>query len=218
MPADYLALIYSFVYVFGMLAIAEGLRAWLKLSVDFTRKFIHIAVGMWAFGTVLLFEQRAFAVIPPLSFVAINALSYWKGTFQAMEDESGNLGTVYFPLSFAAIIWIFWGQSHLVVAALMPMTWGDALAAIVGRRYGKIRYAVAGSLRTLEGSLVMLVAGAVATLLALWLIPPPAFSLGQAVLLAGATALGATLAESISPWGIDNLTVPAVSALILFLM
>jgi dolichol kinase len=29
--------------------------------------------------------------------------------------------------------------------------------------------------------------------------------------------LGATLAEAISPWGIDNLTVPAISALILAL-
>jgi len=30
-------------------------------------------------------------------------------------------------------------------------------------------------------------------------------------------AVGATLVEAISPWGIDNLTVPAVSAIILAL-
>jgi dolichol kinase len=32
------------------------------------------------------------------------------------------------------------------------------------------------------------------------------------------TAFGAALVEAVSPWGIDNLTVPAVSALILALM
>jgi dolichol kinase len=32
---------------------------------------------------------------------------------------------------------------------------------------------------------------------------------------AAATALGAAAVEAVSPWGIDNLTVPAVSALVL---
>jgi len=54
---------------------------------------------------VLLFEHRTFAIIPPLAFVVINACSYWRGTFKAMETgEKENLGTIYFPLSFAALI------------------------------------------------------------------------------------------------------------------
>ena len=73
--------------------------------MDFTRKFIHIGVGMWVVGTVLLFENRFLAVIPPLSFVLINYVSYRRETFKAMETgEKGNLGTVYFPLSFAILI------------------------------------------------------------------------------------------------------------------
>jgi dolichol kinase len=39
-----------------------------------------------------------------------------------------------------------------------------------------------------------------------------------AVWAAAATALGAAIVEALSPWGIDNLTVPAASALILALM
>jgi phytol kinase len=102
MSQDWIALIVSFVYVFAMIGIAEGLRKWRGYSVDFTRKFIHIAVGMWAFGTVWLFESRTFAIIPPISFIFINAYSYWQGTFQAMETgEKGKLGTVYFPLAFS---------------------------------------------------------------------------------------------------------------------
>jgi hypothetical protein len=121
---DVIALIASFAYVFAAIGVAEGLRKRRGYSVDFTRKFIHVAVGMWAYGTVLLFERRAFAVLPPLAFVVINAYSYWQGTFKAMETgEKGQLGTVYFPISFAAIIWLLWGQPHLVVASLMPMRW-----------------------------------------------------------------------------------------------
>jgi phytol kinase len=216
MSRDTLALIASFIYVFAMIGVAEGLRKWRGYSVEFTRKFIHIAVGMWAFGTVLLFERRAFAIIPPLAFVAINALSYWRGTFKAMETgEKGQLGTVYFPLSFAALIWLLWGRPHLLVASLMPMTWGDALAAVLGRRIGQHRYTVARSTRSLEGSAVMFLASWAATLVALVLLSPEPLGPAAAVGAAAATALAATAVEAVSPWGIDNLTVPAVSALML---
>ncbi|MBN1976947.1 MAG: phosphatidate cytidylyltransferase [Anaerolineae bacterium] len=222
MNQNWLALLVSFAYVFAAIGAAEGLRKWLSqakpgtYSVDFTRKFIHIAVGMWAYGTVLLFERREFAIIPPLAFVAINAFSYWRGTFKAMETgEKGNLGTVYFPLSFAALIWLFWGHPHLIVAGLMPMTWGDALAAVVGRRIGRRRYTVLGSTRSLEGSMTMFVAGWVATSIALLLLG--AGDPRAALLISAMTAFGAALVEAVSPWGIDNLTVPAISAVVLAL-
>ena len=183
--------------------------------MDFTRKFIHIAVGMWAYGTVLLFERRAFAIIPPLAFIVINALSYWRGTFKAME-EKGNLGAIYFPVSFAVLVWLLWDRPPLLVASLMPMTWGDALAAVVGRRIGKRRYTVAGSTRSLEGSAVMFLAGWVATLVPLALLGR--LDLVTAVWVSAVTALGAAVAEAVSPWGVDNLTVPAASALLLVLL
>jgi len=172
---------------------------------------------MWAYGTVLLFENRAWAIIPPLSFVLINGFSYRQGTFKAMEtSEKENLGTIYFPLSFAALIWLFWDRPHLLVAGLMPMTWGDALAAVLGRRWGKHHYTILGSTRSLEGSAVMFLASWAATLVTLLLLS----SIGPltAVWVAAVTALCAAAIEAVSPWGIDNLTVPAISALILAAM
>jgi len=217
MSRDVIALIVSFAYVFAAIGVGEGLRRWRGYGVDFTRKFIHIAVGMWAYGTVLLFARRTFAIIPPLAFVAINALSYWRGTFKAMETgERWKLGTVYFPLSFAAVLWFLWERPELLVASLMPMTWGDALAAVVGRRIGKHRYAILGNTRSLEGSAVMFAAGWVATLIPLVLLGQ--VSLLTAMGVAAATAFAATIIEAVSPWGIDNLTVPAASAAVLVLV
>ena len=219
MSRDIIALLASFIYVFAAIGVAEGLRKWRGYSVEFTRKFIHIAVGLWAYGTVLLFESRTFAIIPPLAFVAINGFSYWQGTFKAMETgEKGQLGTIYFPISFVALVWLLWGRPHLLVASLMPMTWGDALAAVVGRRIGRRHYTVAGSTRSLEGSLVMLLTSWVATLVPLLLLAPGPVNLAAAMGTAAVTALGAMVVEAVSPWGIDNLTVPAVSALVLVLM
>lgn len=219
MDQDWIALIVSYIYVFSIIGLSEGLRKWRGYSVDFTRKFIHIGVGMWAFGTVLLFENKLFAIIPPLSFILINYISYRRETFKAMETgESGQLGTVYFPIAFSAAIWIFWDYPHVLVASLMPMTWGDAFAAVIGQRYGRREYSVFGSTRTLEGSLTMFLVSWIATVIPLLMFSIEQISTGSVLLVGAITALGATAAESVSPHGIDNLTVPAVSALLLTLL
>jgi phytol kinase len=90
------------------------------------------------------------------------------------------------------------------------------MAAIVGRPFGRRTYTILGSTRSLEGSTAMLVAGWLATFVALLLLAPipPA----TAAVVALVTTIGATAAEAVSPWGTDNLTVPAVSVLILVLM
>ena len=54
-----------------------------------------------------------------------------------------------------------------------------------------------------------------ATLLPLVLIGPSSLSIGVAVLASGVAALGATIIEAISPFGIDNLTIPAITGLLL---
>jgi phytol kinase len=216
--SDGIAVLASFAYVFAMIAVAEALRRWRGYSVEFTRKFIHVSVGMWVYGTILLFERREMAIIPPLAFVIINAVSYRWTIFKSMElAEKGKLGTVYFPLSFAVLIWLLWEQPRLLAASLMPMTWGDALAAVLGRAWGKRRYTVLGTTRSVEGSLVMFFASWLTTLLPLGLLGSPA-GWPEAIGAGALVALGATVVEAGSPWGIDNLTVPAVSALLLRLL
>jgi len=217
MKSDWLALVLSYVYVFAAIGIGEGLRKWQGYSTDFTRKFIHIAVGMWSVGTVLLFEHWYFAVIPPLSFVVITHLSYRRQPFTAMrKGEKGNLGTVYFPISFALIICFLWARRHLVVASLMPMTWGVALAAILGRHYGRYRYSIRGFPRSLEGSLTMFLFSWLATFLALLFFSPLGWQ--WSLLYSLIVAVIATGVEAVSIWHVDNLTVPLLSALLLYLL
>jgi len=224
MKSDWLALIISYVYVFAVIGVGEGLRKWQGYSTEFTRKLIHISVGLWAFGTVLLFQHWYFAIIPFLSFVLLNYISYRGEIFKSVETgEKGNLGTVYFPISFAIIICLLWERPNLLVASLMPMTWGDALAAVLGRRYGQRKYSVLGSTRSMEGSLVMFLFSWLSTFLALLLLPPllPPVRGGwggwqTSLLYALAVAVFATLVEALSPWHVDNLTVPLLSAALLY--
>ena len=112
---------------------------------------------------------------------------------------------------------------HLAAAGTMAMTWGDALAAIIGRRYGKRRYVVNGATRTWEGSITMFVAAATAMLLTILLVPgsalgplTPPLALPVALIAALGGAAIATLAEAVSPAGTDNLSVPLLAGLSVF--
>jgi phytol kinase len=205
--SDPLAIAIAFAYVFAVLGVAEGLRKAFKLPVDFTRKVVHIAVGMWAWGTIWLFDSKWFAIVTPAAFIVMNYVSYKRGLFLAMaSNDKSNLGTVYFPIAFVAIILLLWDIDRLAVAlTLMPMTWGDAFAAVLGRRFGTVNYQIGGGTRSLQGSIAMF-------LFALFGVLVPWALQGSvsipAVLLMAALS---TAAEAISPNGLDNLFVPAAS-------
>jgi phytol kinase len=219
---DYTALIVSYLYVLAIIGLGELLRRVGRRPLEFTRKFIHVGVGMWMVGTVVLFETWQFALVPPLTFVVMNALSYWLKIFKAMEsEERDSLGTIYFPIAFAALIYVFWDQPLLLVASVMPMTWGDAMAAITGQRYGHYRFTIGGHTRSLEGSAAMLFWSWLATSAVLGGMP---YLLGQspvnwllALIYGGFVAVLSTTAEALTPWGLDNLSVPAAAALALSL-
>jgi phytol kinase len=214
--SDPLALVLAFLYVSIILALGEGLRRGLKLSVEFTRKFVHIGVGMVSFLLVWLFQAWQWAIIPPLAFIVINYISYRRQIFAGMETgERGQLGTVYFPISFAILIPLLWSMPALLVASLMPMTWGDAFAAIIGKRFGARNFTMLGHTRSMEGSATMFVFSFVATFLALVVFAQPIVT---SLVLALVVAIVATIVEAFSPFGIDNLTVPLTSAIVLILL
>ncbi len=215
-PYHRVGLVVSYVWVFAVLGAGEGLRLIFRLPRDFTRKFVHIGVGLWAIGTVLVFQNWYAAIVPPLSFIVLNYISYRREVFKAMEmADKSNLGTVYFPISFAIVIALCWARPAVIAAGLMPMTWGDALASIIGRRWGRRRYTVGGSTRSLEGSAAMFVFSLASVFLVLW-------GFGTPPVTAGLHALGvaavATAVEAVSVKGLDNITVPLASALVLWML
>ena len=212
-----LGFILCLLYVFTMIGLAELLRRRRGYGSGFTRKVIHIGVGMMSWFLHLLFTSPWPFVAACGAFMVINLLDWRYDFFKAMKSSSrSNLGTVYFPLAAAVVALVFWDRPPLMVAALMPLTWGDGLAPVIGATWGKRVYRIHTSTRTLEGSLGFFVAGFVFTWLALWVMPGlPEISPAAAVLPALIIMAVTTLIEAVSIWGLDNLTVTAAAILIL---
>jgi len=201
----------SFAWILAVIVVGEGVRRILGGAPDLTRKIIHVGVGAWALPTALLFRSPMWAAACPLAFVFLNALSYRLRLMAVIEEEGkGSPGTIYFPLSFAALILLLWpqGERAAMVAGLYAMAFGDAAASVVGRRWGRHVFRVGGSTKSREGTLTMAVVsflailGGTFPLLGTW---APLAALGA--------ALAATGAEAVAGRGLDNLTVPFAGAL-----
>src|SRR5262245_11059504 len=123
--------------------------------------------------------------------------------------ERRSRGVEYYPLVVYALFVLTRTQPWLYVASLLTLAVSDALAALIGTRYGRVRYGVDGESKSLEGSLAFLVATClvVELPLVLWNDPslpgPPSCAL--AALLTSALVTGF---EAVSLGGRDNLWVP----------
>jgi phytol kinase len=216
--ADLRGTLLSFAYVLVVLLVADFIRRRVGVSAEATRKGVHIAVGMWIFPTLLLFEHWTWSLLPPLIFAALNALSLRYRFFGAIEVAEPTLGTVYFPLSFALLLGLFWpiGRPEITAAGLMAMTWGDAMASVVGQAFARQGYRVWRQHKTWLGSLAFFSWALLSVTVTLRLLggyPPP-----RALLHAALTGLVGAVVEAISPKGTDNLTVPIVTAGLLYLL
>lgn len=212
------AFLLSLGYVALVLTIAEGVRAWLKLPGDFTRKFVHIAIGTWIWPTFHLFTDVRWAVVLPALFIGINFASYKLKFFAAIEEsETGNLGTILFPVSFVILLLAFWDADQRAPAmiGLFVLAWGDAFAAIIGRRFGRLKYRVFGEERSLEGSFAMYLFSFLATMTVLFL-ELPGQPLLDRTIAATVIAVGSTLLEAVALRGTDNLLIPLGAAAMAF--
>lgn len=200
----------SFGFIFTVIFLARFLA---RFGKEASRKTVHILVCNWWFLAMYFFEQPVWAAIVPASFVVINTLSYRYQIIQVMERGEGkeDLGTVYYAVSLLILSLLTFGagKNPLVGAAgILIMGYGDGLAAVIGKAFPWGSYRVFSSRKSLTGNLTMfVVSAAVLALLITWQGASPILPAALGL------ALVATLVEAVTPFGLDNLTVPLASAL-----
>ncbi len=228
---DWIALGVSFAYASSLLVLAEVIRHWRGYPQDFTRKIVHVGAGMWILGVLALFDTWSIGLIGFGSFIVINYILWRYKVLDAVDAPDSTPGTVYFALSITILLGLLWRKGlpgdmgYVAAAGTMAMTWGDSMAAILGKRFGRHRYTVLGGTRSWEGSAVMLVASFVSMFLILTLVPgstlgPTArpLSVGTAFIAALVGAVVASVAEGLSPHGADNLSVPLLTGATVFIV
>ncbi|MCU0104055.1 hypothetical protein N7603_00070 [Acholeplasma vituli] len=216
---NYWGLVLSYVLVFLIIGISTVLQKAKLVGDEGARKFIHIGVSNWWILAMIVFEGEMaiwFAIVPPITFILLNYYSYKTNLIKSMERSgNGNLGTVYFPISLLILVILTFGvinKPEVGAVGILVLGYGDGLAAVVGKAFGKHKLV---DNKSLEGSLTMVVVSFVVVTLILSF---SGYNIITALWVAVVVSIISTVIELYTPKGLDNLTVPLLSSLLVYLL
>lgn len=219
---DIIVLILVYLYVGVIFVLAEKV---LKSRPEVSRKFLHIMVGNMIFAMPFFSDPwiMLLFITLPVTVALFFLTEYSPIIIENEVTESGHaLGLFFYALIWSILLLIYpiginpnllW----IVAMAIVPLVYGDGFAALVGGKWGNIRYHVFGGEKTLMGSLAMFAVTAVLSVF-VWVFYTslgftlPALNLW---LILGISAV-ATACEALSYGGVDNLTVPAVTSVLYY--
>lgn len=197
---------------------AEGLHRYTSANPEIVRKVVHIGSGHVILLAWWLHIPAWVGITASILAAAIALLSYKFPILPSINSVGRHsLGTFFYAVTIGVLVAWFWSlqQPQYAAIGILIMAWGDGLAALIGKRFGKHPYQLWGEKKSWEGSLTMALASyAVCSLILLGV----QGNIWQTWVVAIATALLATALEAFSKLGIDNLTVPLGSAALCFFL
>jgi phytol kinase len=128
----------------------------------------------------------------------------WLGSVHGVERRSE--GDLAFPVAVYLLFVLARSQPVFYMIALFTLVVSDAAAALLGRSYGRHFYTIGSDRKSVEGSVVFLLATFLGVHLPLLLLTD--IDRGTSVILAAQIALIVASFEAISARGYDNLIVP----------
>ncbi len=236
---DIIVYFIAVVYAGMVLTIADLARKKLNLGSETTRRIVHLFAGA-AIWTVPFYPHPWVATLVALTFVIMLALANtdrFGGFFAAMarpEDLEHNSvrGPFWYAVSITILTGIFTFTGYhslyfIAAAAIHIMMLGDGMSAPIGMKYGaNSTRVIFGSNRSIPGTLAVFAFGFIGSLIAFWwfgIFSVQVFLSGgnilwfEMIILALTGALTGTIVELVSPKGTDNITLPLVTCVVIFL-
>ena len=217
MSEEFKGWVFTFALLTGVIFVAFLMKKQKNIKSSTVRKFVHIGVSFWFF----IYAEYMFSVNPIYLMLAISGilfceifaitsgkleLFYWKG--------NNKWGTVFYLISLELLL-SFTAISEISLsleafgAGFLAMGFGDGLAGFLGQKL-KGKKIPGLSNKTILGSIIMFLV----TLFAVMLVYENGIDFESSnfvyYLLISAVA---TILEAISPKGLDNISVPIITAL-----
>lgn len=206
------------------------------MDVFYTRKGVHITAGCYIFFWLMASDigwARYVAMIPAaltaIVFLLIGLKVIPGGFMVRSMSRTGEpfdliKGTMIYAIVMTLICVFVWRDTPWGLIIIMTVAWGDGIAPIAGRFFGKHKYrTIGGGEKTVEGSITMFIFSVAFSYFIvylfgivltgqnwLWGYPEWPWLWGKILIL---VAVG-TIAEGLSPSDFDNLVVPIVMFLI----
>ena len=201
----------------AMLALLAAARR--RVHAEVSRKAAHIGLGLtlaalpWLLHDVAQVAALvALALAVMLAIRLVPALRRKYGCVVHGVRRSGH-GDLYFPIAALLLFAAAQGDHVLHAVPMLTLTVADAVAALVGVRYGRTRYETADGRKSLEGSFAFFGAAFLAAHVPLLVLT----DIGRLESLLVGVGFGTLmmLLEAISWRGLDNLLIPLGGFLLL---
>jgi len=205
-----------------LVGLMVGLRVYQRrgnLSAESSRKLYHISGGLttlsfpWVFTSPWPVILLTCVTIPTLlALKYVRSLKRNLGTV-LYGVERRSFGEVYFPASVCLLFILARGNALLFSIPILILALADTVAAVIGVRYGHLRYETTDGHKSTEGSAAFFVVAFLSVLVPLLLFTNTARAevLGISVIL----GLLVMMAEAIAWRGLDNLFIPLSSFFLL---
>jgi phytol kinase len=187
------------------------------MSREWTRKLIHIGVGLIALTFPwTLRDQWLVLAVSAAGTIALFLARKIHGLSTQLHSILGvrrpSFGELLFPATVGLLYVIARGDQVLYVIPLLVLTFADAAAAIIGMHYGAFQYSTEEGWKSAEGSFVFFLVAFFSTHIPLLVLTQVGRT--ETLLISFLAAFIAMLVEAVSTKGFDNILVPLVTLLV----
>lgn len=201
-------MIVIFALIFLVLfALIEGLQRFVFKKTKWTRKTAHITMGIIIF-TMPLYLTKIEIIILATVFVIALAASKYKQILSLHDVQRKTIGEILYPFSILVLAIITLPNNiEAFQAGALSLAFADGMAAIVGTRMPIKKIYILKNTKSLAGSLTF----AIIIGLIIFLFPSMK---DTNVLIKLVAVVVITLAEFFLVFGLDNLFVPVLTAIL----
>ena len=200
-----IAIIIIALWIVTILIIAFLCKRYFPNKEELSRKIIHIGTGPVILLAWLFNIPKNIAFLSAFFITIALGLNYQFRLLPGIEDiERKSFGTVAYGISITLLLLLFWPQYALSISiGILSMAFGDGLAGLIGRSINSPKWSVLGQTKSIAGTCTMSSVVAITTA-TISFINNLDITATEIIVI----SLIATFLEQISPWGIDNITVP----------
>jgi phytol kinase len=175
------------------------------VSGEVLRKLGHILSAVALAASPVILTKSEVIALCGVFVVALGLLRVSHSLRATQTVGRVTWGELWFPIGVSICAWWALPQyTEAFAVGVLILGFADAVAALVGRRWGSIKFKVVGGNKSIQGS----VAFAATSLLILGVsgVSPSLILVGYVLLL--------TVSEAVLPYGLDNALLPTAGALV----
>ncbi len=205
-----------YIYVAILLIISEKL---LEKYPIIGRKFLHIMTGNIAFLLPIFETREIMAFMAAGPFILFTFLMSPFTPIKSIRGKTSSaghgMGLVYYAITWTILAYMFFDNKIVIAIGILAMSYGDGFASLIGSRFGQRIYDIYSNQKSYIGSISMFFFSFIMFIVALNFYQITiTFTI---VFILAIVALSSMVAEIITPKGLDNLSVPFIASIYIYL-